>query len=465
MANQEVTGELPEVIKKVTGDIKTLGDNVKDHKEKTEKTLTDLRSENDKFKEGLLSKDAMDEKLDKFSTDIITRMKAVEEVNTRMDAVETALKRSGTDKSEKKNEPSFDDALNFTLLTMAVRGALRDDDIPSDRVDFETYKLYQQKSFKRYLRKGDEPGKNILTPKQMKALIVGEDPEGGYLCPPTIAARIIELIYESTPVRQLAAVDSISTTSMEMKVDVGEAGGGWLGEEQTPAETTTPKLGQKTITTHTAYARPKASSQLLDDAAVNAESWLVKKVSQKLSRLENTAFMQGSGVGQPRGLLTYTAGTPSNTNWGTVIRQIITLSDGSATYPGLVNIITGLKAYYHPRASWLTSPAFLAQLMTVQDPSNSYMFAQQMNTGKGFPSTFMGYPLLLGSDFPTLATDSLACVFGDFSEGYQIVDRLGITVLRDPYTSKPFVEFYTRKRVGGDVANYEAMIIGKASTS
>ena len=52
-------------------------------------------------------------------------------------------------------------------------------------------------------------------------------------------------------------------------------------------------------------------------------------------------------------------------------------------------------------------------------------------------------------------SESISVLFGDFKSGYQIVDRQGIYTLRDPYSSKPYVEFYTTKRVGGDIINFE----------
>jgi HK97 family phage major capsid protein len=79
----------------------------------------------------------------------------------------------------------------------------------------------------------------------------------------------------------------------------------------------------------------------------------------------------------------------------------------------------------------------------------------------GTPETLLGYAVTRAEDMPALATNSLSLAFGDFAQAYQIVDRQGIRVLRDPYTSKPYVKFYTTKRVGGGVVNFEAIKLMK----
>ena len=85
----------------------------------------------------------------------------------------------------------------------------------------------------------------------------------------------------------------------------------------------------------------------------------------------------------------------------------------------------------------------------------SYLWQPSLEAGT--PSTLLGYPIAESEDMPNIAANSLSIAFGDFSRGYLVVDRVGIRVLRDPYSAKPYVLFYTTKRVGGGVQDFDAI--------
>lgn len=189
----------------------------------------------------------------------------------------------------------------------------------------------------------------------------------------------------------------------------------------------------------------------MDDSAIDIESWLANKIADIFGRTENTAFVNGSGVGQPRGLLTYAAGT----NWGQ-IQQIGTGTSATVTSDSIINLFYSLKDTYTKNANFLMNRTVVqAVRLLKQATTNQYMW--QPGLALGVPDTLMGVPVHMAADMPIAGAGSISIAVGDFRSAYQIVDRQGISILRDPFTEKPFVKFYTTKRTGGDVVNFEAI--------
>jgi len=175
---------------------------------------------------------------------------------------------------------------------------------------------------------------------------------------------------------------------------------------------------------------------------------------RKVSKKENTAFVSGDGVGKPRGILTYTAGT----SWGE-IEQVASGSAGAVTADKIIELYYALKEDYATNASFLMNRATVEDVRQLKDTTNQYLWNPGLAVG--VPDTLMGVPVYQAADMPVPAADSLSIAVGDFKAAYQIVDRAGIRVLRDPFTDKPFVKFYSTKRVGGDVVNFEAVKLMK----
>lgn len=319
--------------------------------------------------------------------------------------------------------------------------------------------LAHQKAFTGWVRKG--VGESELRELETRAMSVGSDPDGGYFVPVDQSGRMVTRIYETSPIRQLASEATISTESLEGETDLNEAGAGWVGETETRSETSTPQVGKWKIVAHEMYAEPRITQKLLDDAAFDVESWLAAKVADKFARTENSAFVIGNGVGKPRGITSYTTAATADGSraWGT-LEHVKSGANGAfaATNPGdyLLDLIYKLKVTFRSNAAFLCPRAVLAAARKIKNATdNNYLWQPGLQAGQ--PSTLLGYPVYEAEDMPALNTDSLSLAFGDFREGYQIVDRIGIRVLRDPYTAKPFVKFYTTKRVGGDVINFEAI--------
>ena len=323
----------------------------------------------------------------------------------------------------------------------------------TDVAEFDAKSLNAYKSaLDTYLRKDDRG----LSADEVKALSVGTDPDGGYVVHPDMSGRIVQKVFETSPMRAYASVQVISSDALEGLFDLNEASSGWVGETDARSETNTPELGKWRIPVHELYAKPKATQKLLDDASINMEQWLANKVSEKFARDEASAFVNGNGINKPRGFLTYASGT---TLPGTIERINTGVNGDFAAAPNggdaLINALYGLKQQYRANATWFMNRATLKLARKLKDSDGAYLWSPGIAAGQ--PATMLGYPVASFEDMPDPATDSLSIAVGDMREAYQIVDRLGIRTLRDPYSAKPYVEFYTTKRVGGDVVNFEAI--------
>ncbi len=318
--------------------------------------------------------------------------------------------------------------------------------------DMDGYKA----AFDTFIRKGEE----VMGVDERKALSVGTDPDGGYVVNPDLSGRIVMKVFESSPMRAYASVQVISSDALEGLFDLNEASSGWVGETDSRAETNTPQLGKWRIPAHELYAKPKATQKLLDDASINMEAWLASKVAEKFARDEANAFVVGNGVNKPRGFLTYGSGT---TLPGTIEQFPTGASGALAAAPSggdaLINALYGLKQQYRNNATWFMNRATLTLVRKAKDSDGAYLWSPGIAAGQ--PATLLGYPVASFEDMPDPASNSLSIAVGDMREAYQIVDRLGIRTLRDPYSAKPYVEFYTTKRVGGDVVNFEAIKLVK----
>jgi HK97 family phage major capsid protein len=303
-----------------------------------------------------------------------------------------------------------------------------------------------------YMRKGMDG----LSPDEKKALSVGGDATGGYVVQPDMSGRIVTKVDETSPMRAFASVQVIGTDALEGLFDLERAGAVWVGETGARNQTSTSNLGKWRIPVHELSAMPAATQKILDDAAINLETWLGDKVALEFSLSENAAFVNGNGVDKPRGFLTYGAGT---TLPGTIQQLPTGVSANFAAAPNggdvLIDALYSLKAPYQANATWFMNRTVFAAVRKLKDSDGAYLW--QPGIAAGQPVTILGKPYASFEDMPNLGASSLSIAVGDMRAAYQIVDRAGIRVLRDPYTAKPFILFYTTKRVGGDMVNFEAL--------
>lgn len=306
----------------------------------------------------------------------------------------------------------------------------------------------EKEGFSQFLRKGIEDG---LSKKSLSASI---DPDGGYMVPQYLSEQIVSTLAEVNAMRGLCSVVQIGSEAVDILVDKEDTASAWVQETAARAETASPNVAKVRIPTHELYAEPRITQKLLDDSYFDVDTWLSQKIADTFGKAENAAFINGTGVGQPRGFLTYDAGT----SWGQ-IEQVSTGVDGAwpASNPGdvLIDLHLKLSSAYAQDAAWIMNRTLLADIRKFKATDNSYLWQPTLEAGQ--PSTLFGYPVFTQEDMPAKATDSRSVAFGNFKAAYTIADRADIRLLRDPYTAKPYVKFYTTKRVGGDVVNFDAI--------
>lgn len=306
-----------------------------------------------------------------------------------------------------------------------------------------------------YVRRGVDVPADL---KKFATKAMSEDSEtgGGFLVVPEVASEIIKAVHESSPMRQLADVLSISSASLRINQDLDRPASGWVGERGSRSASTPPTVRQVEIFAHEMFAYPESTQAFLDDAAVNVEAWLAAFCGQAFALDEASAFISGDGVGKPRGILGYADGSV----FGYIQRQACG-GTGSVTGDDLIDMQTLLKEPYQKNAQWLIKRQLLGTIRKIKDGQGRYIWQPGLQDGK--PDLLLDKPVNMAADLNSALTtgvDGLA-IYGDLKAGYQIVDRVGIRVLRDPYTNKPNVGFYTTKRVGGGVKNYEAIKVLK----
>ena len=230
------------------------------------------------------------------------------------------------------------------------------------------------------------------------------------------------------------------------------AGSGWVGEVAARPNTTTPTVSQLEFASGEIYANAAATQTLLDDSAINAEQWLIGVITREFARQEDIAFIAGNGVNKPRGLLTYVEGGASaDLHPG----GNLTVMDEALSVDALVDFAYGLASPYRQNSTWLMSSLTAAALSKMKDADGNLIWRESLIVGQ--PATLLGRPVELDETMPPPTAGNIAVAFGDFEQGYQIVDRLGIRVLRDPYTNKPFVNHYCTKRVGAGLLDPNAV--------
>jgi HK97 family phage major capsid protein len=323
-------------------------------------------------------------------------------------------------------------------------------------------------AFNRFFRKGVDAG---LSDLEVKAeLTTQSDPDGGYLVPTETAGTIDRVLGTISVMRQLATVMPIGTNEYKKLVNVGGAGGGWVGEEEARPETGTPSLREIILNTKELYANPATTQTMLDDGIIDIAGWLADEVAIVFSEKEGEAFISGNGVNQPRGLNDYAKVANGSYAWGSFGFTVSGKADGflaatTAVNPAdaFVDLYGGLKQGYRNGASWLMNDTTMTTVRKFK-VGGTGDFIWNPPSAANEVETILRKPVYTDDYMPAVSAGTFPVAFGDFKRTYLIVDRMGIRVLRDPFTNKPRIHFYTTKRVGGGAVNFESMKFMKIST-
>lgn len=310
-----------------------------------------------------------------------------------------------------------------------------------------------------YIRRGSE--------MELKSVTGVTPQDGGFAVPREIDATIDALLKTASPIRQIANVVKVGSAGYRKLVTQNGVASGWVSENAARPETTSPVFNEVVPSFGELYANPAATQAMLDDAAFDVEAWLASEIAMEFAKAEGTAFVSGNGVNRPRGFLTAPVAVTADATrpFGTL--QYLP-SGGAGAFSAnpqdrLVDLVHALRAPYRQNASWVMNASTLAMIRKFKTTDGSFIF--QPGLVEGHPNTLLGYPVIEAADMPDITANSLSIAFGDFRQGYLIAERTETTLLRDPFTNKPYVHFYATKRVGGTVSNSDAIKLMRFSAT
>lgn len=315
--------------------------------------------------------------------------------------------------------------------------------------------IEQKEAFAAYMKRGET-----------KALSAGSNPDGGYLIPDGTASEITRLQTMVSPIREISGVRQISTSVYKKPVSTTGFSAAWVGETTARPETNSTTLAEVSFPTMELYAMPSATASFLEDAAVDVEQWISGEVNQAFAEQETSAFINGDGVNKPNGFLDATQVAESSWSWGNIGYVPTGVSgDFPATDESdvLIDLVYSLKAGYRQNSHWVMNRQTQGVIRKLKDADGNYLW--QPALAPNAKPTLLGFGVVEAEDMPDIAAGETPIAFGDFNRGYLVVDRQGVNVLRDPFSAKPYVLFYTTKRVGGGVHDFDAIKLLKFSAS
>jgi len=341
------------------------------------------------------------------------------------------------------------------LKAKIAAGAIAAQRAPLDVLGLDGVKSAEASSFvDQYIRRGIETG------LETKAIGSSTDAIGGYAVPEEIDRKIDETLVAISPIRGIANVVKVGTAGYRKLIASGGTPSGWVGFEAARPETGTPTFTEVVPASGDLYANPAVSQQMLDDAMFDVEKFLAHEIATEFARAEGKAFVSGTGTSQPLGFLTSPNATTADATRPMGTLQFLGTGVAGA-FPAsnpadkLVDLVQTLRSPYRQGAVFVMNSATAAAVRKFKTADGAFMFQPSLAAGQ--PATLLGYPLIEAEDMPDVAANSLSIAFGNFKKGYTIIRRLGVRVLLDPYTAKPYIKLYTFTRVGGSVNNFEAI--------
>ena len=304
-----------------------------------------------------------------------------------------------------------------------------------------------------FMRKGKDDGLREL---ERKALQVGVDEDGGYAVPEELDRTILNLLKDEVVMRQEATTITVGGANYKKLVNLGGTASGWVGETDARPETDASKLGQIEPFMGEIYGNPQATQTMLDDAFFNVEDWINSELAIEFAEQEEIAFTSGNGTKKPKGFLAYASSLDDDKTraFGT-LQHILSGAAAGVTADAIIKLVYTLRKVHRNGAKFMMNNNSLFAVRILKDSEGNYLWRPGLELGQ--PSSLAGYGVAENEQMPDIAADAKAIAFGNFKRGYTIVDRIGTRILRDPYTKKPFVGFYTTKRTGGMLVDSQAI--------
>ncbi len=380
--------------------------------------------------------------------------------NTIENQIETQFSEIKTSALNSINEVKTDLDARYSALDEKVEKLFKTAQrFGSGRTEAEETRENCMKSLAKFLRTDNGARVKLNSVPNLEVRTVtgntGTDAQGGYAVPFVLDNEILKKERDLNIMRQICNVISVSSPDTAWNIDLGGATSGWVAETDSRTQTDAPTLGRATITWGEVYAMPQATQYLLDDAAFDVESWYTNSVAEKFADEEENAFLTGNGTKKPKGLLAYTYTTDAD---GSRDLGKIQKISGGLTFDSILSVYYALRQVYRRQGdcAWLMNGATIEALRKIKDEQNRYIWVD--NIANGMAGSLLGCPVHESRFVPGATTNGNLCVlFGNFKKAYTIVDRLGLNVIRDPYTVKGQVAFYTSKRVGNVLTDDDAV--------
>lgn len=373
----------------------------------------------------------------------------------QINAAMTDFKKNTDDRLKRVESNLTDMATRAAALNLSGRGA---DELKGNAA-------LERKAFASYARTGDEGGFADVRAQ----MSVGSDPDGGYTVSPATGDAIQKKLFDVSPIARLARRVTITEgDAFEEPWDESDTGAEWVGETQSRPALDSTKLKMLKVPVHEIYTNQVVTQRLLDDSNYDLGAWIEMKIADKFARAEGAAMMAGDGILKPRGLLTYDTALTEDASrpWGTIQHVNTGTSGGFGAAPAgsdsLMDLVYSLRAPYRPAARFLMNLSTAGVVRKLKDADGRYMWA---DAREGQPPTLAGFPVELDEEMPDIGANSLSIAFGDFQQAYLMVQKPGLRMLRDPYTNKPNVVLYAYRRVGGGLANSEAVKLLRFGTA
>jgi len=310
-----------------------------------------------------------------------------------------------------------------------------------------------------FLRQGREA--------ELKSMSIGSPADGGYAVPIELDQKIAERLLRISPIRSISQVVQTGGAGYRKLIGIGGTVSGWVSETAVRPNTATPQFAEINPPSGDLFANPSASQQMLDDAVFDLEGWLANQIANEFARAEGAAFVSGTGISQPAGFLTAPTSEANDANrpFGTLQYIASGNAAGLDTQPDdhLMDMVMSLNPGHRQGAVWVMNAQTIAQIRKVKDAMGDYLWQPSFMDGQ--PDRLLGYPVIEAADMPSIAAGASPIAFGNFQNGYLITERMGTRILRDPYTNKPYVNFYATRRIGGQVLDSDAIKLFTISAS
>ncbi|MCJ8323070.1 MAG: phage major capsid protein [Hyphomicrobiales bacterium] len=326
--------------------------------------------------------------------------------------------------------------------------------VGNDKLEFGGVDNEAKAAFNAYMRTGMSQIESI----EGKAYSLATGNDGGYFVPDQVESQILANLKLASPIREIAGIQQVTSSVYKKPFAISDFASGWVGDADARPQTNGADLEELVYPTMELYAMPAASASLLEDSAVNLEQWMAAEIEAAFVDQETEAFVNGDGVNKPTGFLNVPTIDEAIWAWGS-LGYVSTGADGdfaaSDASDCLLDLIYSLKARYRTNSHWVMNRKTQAQIRKLKDADGNYMWRPAENVGG--KASILNYNIAEAEQMPDIAIGNTPIAFGDFGRGYLIVDRRGISILRDPYSAKPYLLFYTTKRVGGGVHDFNAI--------